>query len=262
MKNYVTGANGFIGSHLMRRFLNAEAIPHQQISKAKLKNFENFFFLSSYGNLFQHTDWNAIVKANISDLVCILREVRRQTPSTFIFVSTSIVTMRVQTPYACCKMAAEHILAGSNSIDRRTIVARPYSVTGAGEQPSHLIPALIRSCMKGEEIPFYPDATHDFVDVSDLVDGLCLLAEKADSGIYEFGRGLAVSNAEVKSIVEKVTGKAANVKMTTFGRPYDSKSWFCKNDAATKLGWVPKKSLEQSIREMVNEYDNPAKAMR
>jgi nucleoside-diphosphate-sugar epimerase len=262
--NYVTGAKGFIGQHLCRKLgvETVKTIDHRRIGKEGLLPFEKFFFLSTYGNLWGHKNWKAVVKANVTDLVYLLRKSFDYPGGTFVFVSSSSVNLPTHTPYSCCKMAAEHILASAHKEDRRTIIARPYSVIGVGEQKQHLIPTLIRSCLNGEKMQFYPFATHDFVDVEDFVDGLLLVSESAPSGIYEFGNGRTVPNAEVRALVESITGKVANVELTNYGRPYDDSQWYCRNCAAKKMGWTPKKSLRDTITEMVTEYEHTAKKVR
>jgi nucleoside-diphosphate-sugar epimerase len=53
-------------------------------------------------------------------------------------------------------------------------------------------------------------------------------------------------------MVENITGKKANVKEVNGMRPYDAKSWRMADYSARQWGWLPKKTLEDTIREMVN----------
>ena len=73
MKAYITG-KGFIGKHLLEK-VEATHIPHEKIQTTKLKPFDYFFFLSSYGNLASQTDDEQIFKANIEDLIYILNQI-------------------------------------------------------------------------------------------------------------------------------------------------------------------------------------------
>jgi len=255
---YVTGASGFIGKALMA-LLDPEttaAIPHQRIPVAHLEHFKRMFYLSAYGNLRGQDNWEETINANVLKLTAMLLEARRQAEADFVFVSSSSVTLKVQTPYSHCKRAAEEILLSANGDIYKVQIARPYSITGVGEQPSHLIPTLIRSCLEGELMPFCPGAVHDYVDVQDFVEGLILMAIEAGSGIYEFGRGIPVTNAQVRALVEMVTGKKANVIENVAGRKYDSSKWFCRSRSAEAFGWKPKVSLTESIRDMVNAHQS------
>lgn len=253
MIDYITGGGGFIGSRLKAELIRCgqvHAIPHKLIGVYRLEPYDRFFFLSTYGNMAQHKDIDQIFQANILDFCHVLHETRERgfNPSLFLFVSSSSVTLPTQTAYSSTKKAAEQILEASPI---PTCIVRPYSVIGVGEQKEHLIPTLIRSCMEGEEMPFVPDATHDFIDVEDVVKEIVMLADKGMTGVHELGTGEAVSNQTVKEIVEDVCGKKANIRIVETLRMYDNKDWCCKHPA---FGWMPKKTLRQSVQEMVDEY--------
>ena len=257
---YVTGSSGFLGKHLLTKLSSPISIPHSKLSTIKLEDFDRFFYLASYGNLIEHDngpDGTAkVVKANVTDLCHVLDQAIRHKFKSFVFMSTSSVKLQVQTTYSRTKRAAEEILlAYREKYHVQIIIVRPFSITGCGEQPSHLIPTLIRSCMTGEKINFVKEPKHDFIDVEDIVDGLLNLSDNQAGGIYELGSGKSYSNQEVLEIVEKVIGKKANVNNVSCLRSYDNLNWVSTNFRARSFGWLPKKSLEQSIVEMVKQYD-------
>lgn len=246
MTNAITGAHGFIGMRLFAKLLQSEsrtfAIDH--IGGKIYLGTDRVFFLSAYGNMSHHDDVRKMVIANAVDV----NKCLSIASGYFLYVSSSSVTLPVQTPYSRTKRAGEEIL---QAYPVPSCIVRPYSVTGSGEQKEHLIPTLIRSCMEGEEMPFVPDAVHDFVDVADVVSGIVMLADDERTGIHELGSGRPVTNDEVRRMVELQCGKPANIVLKEGLRAYDTKDWYCKNPAA---GWKPKKSLVQSIKEMVEEY--------
>lgn len=254
--DYITGYNGFLGKNLGRKLTTFSSIPHTQIQKLTLTPFDRFFFLSSYGNLWQQEDIDEIIKANIFDLIHVLKQVNQFSIKSFVYISTSSVKLEVQTPYSRSKKAAEEILLAYMEKYKLPIcIIRPLSITGVGEQERHLIPTLIRSCMTGEVVNFYPDATHDFIDIEDVVSGILSLSNKSAHGIFELGTGVLHSNKEVLDIVEKVTGRKANINRVERLRPYDNEKWVSTNFNARRWGWLPKVSLQESIRRMVENYD-------
>ncbi len=254
--NYITGANGFLGKHLVKALDDVQVIPHELIHTIKLLPFDNFFFLSSYGNIWGQDDIDEIIKANLLDLIYILSEVRKQKFKSFIFISTSSVKLEYQTPYSRMKKAAEEVLLTYLEKFRLPVcIIRPFSITGVGEQKEHLIPSLIRSCMTGELLNFVPEPTHDFIDVQDVAGALIHASEHSLRGIFEVGTGKQYTNQEVLKLVEKITKKKANINITTSLRPYDTKNWFSTNYKLRGWGWFPKKTLEQSILEMVKVYE-------
>jgi len=250
---YCTGASGFIGSRLCDRLEgHVEAIPNQQLSTHRFQGHRRFFWLSTYGNLTGQESSQRLWESNVRDVVTVLDKLLENPPySHFLFVSTSSVLIPVQTPYSRSKRAIEEVLMAMPNFP--SCIVRPYSVTGVGEQRQHLIPTLIRSCFEGEPMEFVPDATHDYIDVEDVVTGLMILSKIEARGIYEFGNRIAISNEEVRRLVEDVTGRKANIVSVGKLREYDNQDWCCKtpNDY-----WQPTKSLRQSIIEMVEQYKN------
>lgn len=257
MQTYVTGTSGFLGSHLTKKLQNPLPIPHNHIHTVKLKDFEYFYFLSSYGNLFSQAEDATIIKANITDVTDILLRTHWAKVTSFVFVSTSSVTLPVQTMYSRCKRAAEEILLSYAETYKAPIcIVRPFSITGVGEQKTHLIPRLIQSCLTGTPMDFVGAPRHDFIDVRDVVEGILMLSNKSARGIFELGSGKSYSNQEVLKVVEKLTGKKANIKRTSkAAKPYDTTHWISRDFGARKYGWMPKITLEQTIQEMIHTYE-------
>lgn len=248
----LTGSSGFIGRHLAAKLGEHTPIPHHQICDWPVRVGDNVFFLSTYGNMANHRDIGAILQANVVDVLAMVRKIHALPGHAhLIYVSSSSVTLPVQTPYSMTKRAAEKIILASGI---RACIVRLYSVTGRGEQESHLIPKLIHSCLNQKPMDLVLDATHDYVDVEDVCDGLIALANNRATGVFEFGNGKAISNLEVAATVEKVCGRIAKVNAVPSMRSYDNPNWHCSSaemDKAIAAGWKPRKSLETSIREMV-----------
>lgn len=252
--NYITGAGGFLGSHLIKKLPeDTVAIPYKDISTTKLEPFDHFYFLSAYGNMAQHTDDDAILQANVTDLVCMIEQAAKLPFKSFTYISTSSVLLPVQTMYSRSKKAAEEILKGfMEKYDLPISVIRPYSITGVGEQSEHLIPKLIDSALNGTEMNLTLTPRHDFIDVDDVVEGILNISYNKSKGIFELGTGKMYSNLDAYKLVKQITGKDPKTVVTsTAGRPYDNDVWVSTNFKARSWGWLPKKTLEQSITEMV-----------
>ena len=256
--NYLTG-KGFIGKHLLKK-VEAEHIPHELIQSIKLKPFDNFYFLSSYGNLITQTDEDLIFKANIEDLLSILKQIKRISFKSFIYLSTSSTKLKNQTTYSRSKRAAEQILRSLiEKYNYPILIIQPFSVTGIGEQREHLIPTLIDSCYTGKLVNFVPNPVHDYIDVDDLVSGITILSNLGLKGIFELGSGVSTSNKEVLAIVEEITKKKANINEVSSLREYDNQEWVSTNFKARGYRWIPRKTLRDSIKEMVREYEKSKK---
>lgn len=255
MTSYITGSNGFLGSHLVKHLPDAICVEHDLIRVAHLQKYDYFYFLSTYGNLATHTDQDKIFKANIEDLLTVLKKSKDINFKSFVFISTSSVKLRTQTTYSRAKKAAEEILLAYMEKNNAPIcIIRPFSITGVGEQKEHLIPTLIDAAFTGKTINFVPWATHDYIDVEDVIEGILNLSQHGARGIFELGSGEKYTNQEVMHFVEQATGKPIAVNYVDNLRAYDNDSWQSNNFKARSFGWLPKKQLTQSITEMVEAY--------
>lgn len=251
---FVTGSSGFLGRNLVSRFDDFTAVPHEDILHTNFKDAKNVYFLSAYGNLANHTDVNEIIEANVVDLVDVLEGINPRTIKSFVYISTSSVKLKVQTMYSRTKRAAEEILlAYMEKYNLPVTIIRPFSITGVGEQPQHLIPTLIRKIKSGETVELAPDPVHDFIDVQDVVEGVINLSGNYARGIFELGTGISHTNQQVLEMVEEALGKKAKVQIAHGLRIYDNEDWVCTNFRARTWGWKPKIPLRESIRRMVEE---------
>lgn len=231
--NCITGASGFIGSRLAAR-VDAFKVPR----RAKAVGFAGFttYLVGAYGNRYGQDDVGEMIRANVPGVM----------QGRVVYISTSSVLLKHQTPYSRTKRAAEEILLAQGN----ACIIRPFTVTGVGDYEGHLIPKLIRSCLFGEAMEFVAWPEHDHIDVDDLVDAILNL--QSHDGIFEVGTGAGRTNQQVLDMVENVTGKRANVHRVDSLRPYDSNKWRASDFSARQWGWLPRKSFEETIREMVD----------
>ena len=95
----------------------------------------------------------------------------------------------------------------------------------------------------------------DELDVDDVVGGILNLSQNSAKGIFELGTGKQYTNQQALEIVEKATGKKANINIVRSLRDYDNENWRSMNYRSRSYGWLPSISLEQSIEKMVKEYE-------
>ena len=251
---YISGSSGFIGKELLRQLRGHNIVGGDRLGSVH-KHFDYLFNLATYGNYHDQPDIQQIYDANLMLPMALLRNASGIEYEAFVTVSTSSVTLPYQTFYSQAKLAMEGVCqVWARDSGKPICIARPYSVTGPGEQPRHLIPTLIRSCLKGEEVKLDPDPVHDFIDVRDFVSGLICIAEHARNHrgeIFSVGSGTQFTNKHILDLVEQATKKKANVVMTGPQRVYDTDVWVSDNTKIKKLGWEPKIKLVDTIKDMV-----------
>ena len=266
MKAVISGKSGFLGKALTEKLENQGieviGIPRELLTqKEELNQFfhrENpdyIFHLATHGNMADHDDIDLTWVVNAFGIYTMLAASQQIPYKAFINISSSSVLLPRSTVYSAGKAAAESLCKAWVDMYGKPIVSiRPSSITGVGEQESHLIPKLIDSCLTGEQIPFVPEPTHDFIDVSDVVSALLILKERAEDYkglVFNVSSNKSYSNQDVKELVEKLTGKNANVKIKQTLRSYDTPNWIVNNKNMKALGWKPKVSLILSLVNMI-----------
>jgi len=122
----------------------------------------------------------------------------------------------------------------------------------------HVVPALIKRVLSDEN-PFTawgsPDVVRDFLYVKDVVDGALLILEKGESmRPYNLGYGGGITIGEILDTILKVTGKNPEInwddsKPTTI--PFRAVS---TDRIKNELGFEPKYTFEQGIKETIDWY--------
>lgn len=251
----VSGSHGFIGSNLVRRLEE----DNQEVKRINHAGFvpqvDRIIDLASYGNIYNQTNPAEIYQANVMRVIELLRTCG--SAKSIILTSSSSVELSHQTLYSASKKAMEQVsqLYARDKNLPITII-RPFSVYGVGEQKEHLIPKLIDSCLNGTEMPFVGEPTHDWIYIDDFVNLVRLVSVTMSTppgAVVEARTGIQTSNEKVKDIVEKVTGKKANLVRVENMRKYDSTSWGHRQIVEEPIDSSNMVSLEEGIRRMVND---------
>lgn len=260
-RSLITGSRGFIGKHLTKELeqLGHIVVPinHQQLyAPDYLKGFlemakpDYIFHLAAYGNMSHHTEEEEIFKANVIGTWNLISASNHIKYKGFVFVSTSSVTLPIQTLYSTTKKAAEEFVRFYGKI-KPIVAIRPYSVYGPGEADYRFIPTVIRCIEKGEILHLDPMPVHDWVYVEDVVNELITYAKNAENlkgGIGEFGTCISTSNGEVVKILENIAGKKVMNRVLKYGqRVYDSMEWAAKSTGKT----IP---LEKGLKKTYEYY--------
>ena len=133
---------------------------------------------------------------------------------------------------------------------------RLFSAYGPWEEPSRLIPTLVRRCLAGEDLELVPPETaRDFVFVEDVVDAYLRLDElgKLSGEILNVGTGVQSTIKDVVSAVLEHTGARVACHWGRMQpRIWDSKIWVADiTKSGRLLHWRPETSLARGIARTV-----------
>lgn len=161
-------------------------------------------------------------------------------------------------PYGASKLAGElTCLAFTNTFGLPCVMTRPFCIYGPGESPETALVEVARYLrwhLRGEPIQVVGDAdrkTRDFVHVSDVVQALLLLADRAEPGeIFNIGSGEEWSMRQLVEVIGAATETTPVVKEIT--EVADDTYRLVADIAKLRgLGYAPATSLADGVADLV-----------
>jgi UDP-glucose 4-epimerase len=161
---------------------------------------------------------------------------------------------RPVSPYGIAKLCAEEYLAGWNRIHGSDHVSLRFGNVFGPRQDSSLeggvVSIFLERFERGDETVIFGDGgqTRDFVFVGDVV-GALLAAVGHAGGIFNVGTGEETSVLELHRLCAKVAGSGAEPRFEPARRGDARRSVLDVSHAAAELGWRPRVSLEDGLRQ-------------
>jgi UDP-glucose 4-epimerase len=288
----VTGASGFIGSHLCAELIRMGAIVHGISRKSRSNRDDGIRWW--YGDLVDSVEVEKMVQAikpgyvfHLASHVVGARTLEQVLPTFSANLQSAVNLLTALTecgcrkivmvgsqeepdrqdvedipssPYAAAKWSASayarmfHALYGTP-----VSIARVYMVYGPGQQDlSKLIPYVTIQLLK-DEVPGLSSGTRpiDWIYVADVVSGLLSIATSEDTNgqTIEIGSGGLIS---IKDIVMRLAAVVGSKAAPSFGsvadRPMEQIRKADVQITYDQIGWKPKTSLEDGLRKTVDWY--------
>jgi UDP-glucuronate 4-epimerase len=278
----VTGAAGFIGSHLVEALLargddvvaidsftdyydtslkeeNAEAF-----EVARLDVAEDALPLSGVDGVF-HLAAQPGVRPSFEQLDVYLRRnvlgtqrVFEQSPARVVYASSSSVYGDAETyptpesarpspisPYGITKLACEYL---ARAHDGDTVGLRYFTVYGPRQRPDMAFARLVEAALEGREFELYGDASRSFTYVADVVAATIAAMERGTTGaIYNVGGGEEATMREAIGVLERVSGRLLDVCAEPAARGDAKRTAADVSLIARELGWAPTTRLEDGL---------------
>ena len=166
-------------------------------------------------------------------------------------------------PYDVSKSSADLIAQAYFSTYNLPIAITRFSnVYGPGDLNfSRIIPGAIESAVKNKKLSIRSNGKmiREYTYVGDIADGCIKLAEnidKAKGEAFNFGSKNILNVMEVVKKIEEFLGKKINYEILDIAKNEIPEQYLDWSKAKTILGWEPKTSFEQGIKETYNWYKN------
>lgn len=263
MKIGITGSNGFIGSHLLRR-LEKEKISYKVFDKEEhnLSDPKTLIDFIDTCDLIVHLaakniDTNEnIIKNNTLGTLCLMEALKKFSSEKRIIFLSSFQVYSKKSLYGLSKRFAEHIIEyySKNTVHKGTIL-RISNVYGPGCRPFYnsVVATFVHLIKKNQSLKINGDGSQkrDYLFVDDAVDAILKSIETKQKNKIEYFdicSGRLSSLKEIINDLEKIADKKVDVDFNTsvFAGEEIKERNYKKADRLLK--WQPKFSLEEGLR--------------
>ncbi|MCK5706142.1 MAG: GDP-mannose 4,6-dehydratase [Candidatus Aureabacteria bacterium] len=264
-------------------FIKVDIKSKEEISELfrKEKSFDAIFHLAGLANVgysWKHPE--EVMEVNILGTLHFLEEIRKtKEKAKFLFVSSSDIyneksssildesaSLNPESPYAISKLAAENLVTTyGKAYDIPVYIARPVPHTGPGQSTSFAVMDFCSQAVKlkkdGLSSPAINvgniDVAKDYCDVRDVVDAYIKIMECSKAGeIYNISTGVKITLREIVEKIKRVLSFNFELKQDPSRlRPHDPDIVVLENLKLKALGWKPRYSIEDTIKDIIDDID-------
>lgn len=164
-------------------------------------------------------------------------------------------------PYSASKASADMIVRAYHVTYGMPVnITRCSNNYGPYQFPEKLIPLMINNCLNNRELPVYGDGmqVRDWLYVYDHCSAIDAVLHKGIEGeVYNIGGNNEKTNIEIVRLIINALGKSENLIKYVKDRPGHDRRYAIDNTKiTTQLGWKPKYTFEQGIKETIEWYLN------
>jgi dTDP-glucose 4,6-dehydratase len=172
---------------------------------------------------------------------------------------TESTLLAPNSPYSASKAAAEHLVrAYHHTFGLDAVTTRCSNNYGPNQDTTKLIPLFITKLLAGEQVPVYGEGKNvrDWLHVEDHIEALDLVFHKGISGeIYNIGGNNEIENIEItKTLITLAERDESAISYVPDRLGHDFRYAIDCSKIQKELGWSPKKTFSEGIRETFEFY--------
>lgn len=161
-------------------------------------------------------------------------------------------------PYAAAKSSQEHFAQSYiNTYGTPITIVRPTNAYGPRQHSEKFVPKIILNAMRGIPIPVYGDGKQRrvWIYAEDVARGIMDVYERGNfPDVYHMASDDELENLQLVKKILAMMGKDEGLITFVEDRPGHDRRYSLKWDKLRGLGWSPKVSLEEGLRNTINYY--------
>ena len=163
-----------------------------------------------------------------------------------------------RSPYSASKAGGE-LMCHAYFVTYGTpvLVTRGSNTYGPYQYPEKMLPLFITNALEDRPIPLYGDGrqVRDWLHVLDHCEGIDFVLHNGQPGeVYNIGGGNERQNIEVTYKILDLLGKPRSLIHFVQDRPGHDRRYSIDTSKLRALGWAPRRSFEQGLKETVEWY--------
>jgi dTDP-glucose 4,6-dehydratase len=174
--------------------------------------------------------------------------------------STETDLLKPRSPYSSAKAGGELLVQSYHTTyNTPALVTRGSNTYGPYHYPEKLFPLFITNAIEDKPLPVYGDGmqVRDWLYVLDHCEGIDMVLHKGEPGeIYNIGGGNERHNIDVTYSILDLLGKPRSLIHYVEDRKGHDRRYSIDTSKARALGWEPKKSFDEGLKETVKWYVN------
>jgi UDP-glucose 4-epimerase len=276
----VTGSSGFVGSHLVNRIKESNAIVlgldiKDGIDITNWKQIRAIDKIDILVHLAARTfvpdackEPRELYHANIIGTINAL-ELGKIHNAKIIFASSYVYGIPQWlpldeehpvfgfNPYALSKIICEQLCrAYHDDFGVKVVILRPFNIYGMGQDERFLIPSIVKQARTGRIVLNDPMPKRDFIYIEDMVNAYLKAIEYESSNleVFNIGSGVSYSVRDIADIVCSVFSSNVEVEFRGKTRKNEIPDTVADISKAMELlEWEPKVSIEEGLRDIIRK---------
>lgn len=130
---------------------------------------------------------------------------------------------------------------------------RIFNLYGPNEKPQRLVPSVINSCLKGEDVKVSDCLKYqDYLHVEDTARAIVSVLESDLEGAVNICSGNPVQLRRIVSLIAELTDFKGKILWGAIPAAFEDNLVVGNNEKLKSIGWTPKYSLEEGLLATIN----------